>query len=185
MKLRIIAGNLKRRVINVPSSASDFRPTKEIVRESLSNSLNPKIRNASVADICCGSGAFGLEMISRGASHCDFVDSSSKRCKNLEKQINTFQLVNKQYSIICSDALKFISRTRRKYDIIFFDPPYDINLLADVVPQIFNLLNDGGILVYEREWKRGKEIPDIENVEPQDIRKFGQTEIISWMKPFE
>ncbi len=185
MKLRIIAGKLKRRVINVPSSATDFRPTKEIVRESLSNSLNPRIRGAIVADICGGSGAFGLEMISRGATHCDFIDSSNKRCKIIQKHADLFNLKRDEYSVVCSDILKNISRLASKYDIIFYDPPYDIEALADLVPQIYSLLKPGGILVYEREWKKSKSVPVIEDTENSDVRKFGQTEIISWVKPLE
>lgn len=185
MKLRIIAGKLKRRVINVPSSATDFRPTKEIVRESLSNMLSTRIRGASIADLCSGSGAFGLEMISRGASYCDFVDKSSSRCRNLEKHTNLFNLLSSEYSVFCSDIPKFISRSKKQYDIIFYDPPYDVQSLADLVPDLFSLLKMGGILIYEREWKRNNEIPNISGIDNPDVRKFGQTEILSWSKPLE
>lgn len=182
MKLRIIAGKLKRRVINIPSSSTDFRPTKEIVRESLSNMLSSKIINSSVADICSGSGAFGIEMLSRGANSCDFFDISNSRCKNLEKHLLNFKIEKSQYSIICSDIKKSVLKTKKQYDIIFYDPPYDDQILADLVPDLYCLLNDGGILVYEREWKKGKELPVIPNKENSDVRKFGQTEIISWIK---
>lgn len=182
MKLRIISGKLKRRVINVASSATDFRPTKEIVRESLSNTLNPKIRGSLVADICSGSGAFGFEMISRGATQCDFIESSNKRCKNIEKHASLFNLQSTEYNVFCSDIIKFHSRSRKKYDIIFYDPPYDIQALADIVPDLVSLLNDEGILIYEREWKRNQEVPLINGAECSDTRKFGQTEIISWKK---
>lgn len=185
MKLRIIAGKLKRRVINVPSSSTDFRPTKEIVRESLSNSLNPRIRRAIVADICGGSGAFGFEMISRGASHCDFIEKSNNRCKNIQKHADLFNLERDEYSVICSDILKIVSRLTQKYDIIFYDPPYDILELAELVPHIYSLLKPGGILVYEREWKRDNQIPLLEGAEKKDVRKFGQTEIINWVKPVQ
>lgn len=185
MKLRIIAGRFKRRVLNVPSSASDFRPTKDMVRESLSNILAGRIRDAEVADICCGSGAFGLEMVSRGAKSCDFIDSSRSRCNNLEKQLMLLGLEKGEYNIQNGDVEKIFSRYYKSYDIIFYDPPYNIEGLAKFAPSLFSCIKPGGILVYEREWKKGNCIPHIENALEPDVRKFGQTEVISWAKPVE
>lgn len=184
MKLRIIAGKLKRRSINIPDSVSDFRPTKELVRESLLNSLSPRIRDAEVADICFGSGVFGLEMISRGAKRCDFIDNSRKRCRYLEKQILSLKLEPNELRIFCSDVTRYFNSKKSLYDIIFYDPPYGFENLADFVLKLCPFVKPGGILVYERGFKRENSIPDFPG-NSMDVRRFGQTEVITWCKPIK
>jgi len=121
--MRIIAGRWKGRRIEAP--AGDLvRPTGDRVREAWMSIVHPLLPDARVLDLCAGSGALGLESLSRGAAQCDFVEQSPKVLKVLEANIAA--LGGHEGAVVHRDeALRFAQRLAAgAYDVAFADPPY-------------------------------------------------------------
>jgi 16S rRNA (guanine966-N2)-methyltransferase len=154
MKLRIVAGVLGRRVITVERSAQEFRPTQERIRQAAAETLKPRIPGARAADLCAGSGAFGIELVSRGAASVDFVEDNPARARSILKQCEAFG-IGRQCRVVTQDVRGFLDACAGRagsggYDIVFYDPPYNEPALAALVPALCGLLAAGGVLVYER-----------------------------------
>jgi len=174
MRLRIISGKLKGRFINIPESGVQFRPTLERTRQSIAEIIKSYLPDAIVADVCAGSGAFGFEMISRGAQRVDFVEKDRRRAELLTKNAQMLG-VAEQCRYIVQDVRSFITKSKESYDVIFYDPPYNDEDLQLLVPDLLNLVAAGGILVYER---RAKSILHAKiEAQPFDTRIFGDTEV--------
>lgn len=153
MRLRIISGELKGRFIKVPDSKF-IRPTTDRVRETLFNLLNNRISfdGIKVLDLYAGSGALGLEFISRGAAEVDFIEKNFVISKNLSENIASLN-VTAQCKIFKMEAVKFTSlRSHSSYDLILADPPFFKDDIYQVVENIQTngFLNDGGFIFIER-----------------------------------
>jgi 16S rRNA (guanine966-N2)-methyltransferase len=177
MKLRIISGTLSRRYITVDKSAQQFRPTQERVRQAVAETLMPRIPGSRAADFCAGSGAFGIELLSRGVRHVDFVELDRLRGISIDKHCKAFG-VGERCRVITQDIRRFLSICNSDYDIIFYDPPYGDAALAALVPALASHLSKGGVLVYERE-KKG--ILQGDKVSPAEfnfeVRSYGDTAV--------
>jgi 16S rRNA (guanine966-N2)-methyltransferase len=153
MKMRIISGEFKSRLINVPDSKF-IRPMTDRVRETLFNLLNNKIdfNNIKVLDLYSGSGALGLECLSRGASEIHFVEKNSFIYYNLVKNINLLDAAGK-CTVHKTDALKFTDTfSDMNFDLILADPPFFKDDIYKVVENIIanKYLNQEGIMIIER-----------------------------------
>lgn len=162
----------------------DTRPTLDRVKEPLFSILNFELPDATVLDLFAGSGALGLEAISRGAEKVILCDASSKAIHIIEqnveklKETSKVQILHKDYLV----ALKSLKQQQIKFDIVFLDPPYktDFAWKASLQMMQYNLLTENGIIVIETDNK--KEI--IENIEKQEMleiydeRKYGRVELI-------
>jgi 16S rRNA (guanine966-N2)-methyltransferase len=174
MKMRIISGEFKSRLINVPTSEF-IRPTTDRVRETLFNLLNNKINfeNIKVLDLYSGSGALGLECLSRGASHVHFVEKNFFIYNNLIKNINNLGVVNK-CNVHQMETLKFINSSREKeFDLILADPPFfkdDIYKVAESVLAL-GYLNSEGIMIIERSIQTKQK--DIEHFKVEPFKIIG------------
>jgi len=155
MKLRIISGLLKNRYIKIPDSQAVFRPTKEMVRGAMADSIRERIEGSLVADFCAGSGSFGFEMLSRGARCVDFIDNDPALCRAIAAHAQQFKL-DRQCRVRRNDITVFIKNCRERYDIIYYDPPYDGIDLAQAVLKILPFVSPEGILLYERRREKGK-----------------------------
>ncbi len=173
MKLRIIAGQLKRRYIEITGKAAHFRPTKEIVREAVADFLNRNINGARVADICAGSGAFGFEMISRGAQMVCFIENYHARCEYIRKYIHLFNVEDK-CRVIKRDVRSYLKKCRYTFDIIYYDPPYDDVTLTEVIPAILPCIATDGILIFERR-RRPYSYPSLSGSVSIETRTYGDT----------
>lgn len=156
MKLRIIGGDLKRRVISLGERLAGFRPTRDRIREAVAESLKPRICGARVADLCAGSGAFGFEMLSRGARVVHFVESDRPRAAMIDAHARRFA-VEQRCRVFVSDVARFLQRCRDTYDIIYFDPPYDVESLAALLPAVVAHVAEEGVCVYEHRTGDGFE----------------------------
>lgn len=126
--LRIIAGQWRGRKLRFPDVQS-LRPTPDRIRETVFNWLMHDIRGARCLDLCCGSGAMGLEALSRGAAYVAFVDRNDRACRALRDTLAQLQADNG--AVIQRDVLPFLSAAPgTPYEVVFFDPPYASNLLA-------------------------------------------------------
>src|SRR5919107_1933859 len=122
--MRIIAGLYKGRNLKSPPSLN-VRPTSDRLRETLFNVVAPRIQEARFLDLCAGSGAVGIEALSRGASHATFVDRSRRSCKLIESNVELCRISEEQQEIYSAEASEFLRQTTSTpWDIVFFDPPY-------------------------------------------------------------
>lgn len=126
-RIRIIGGSLRNSRLDVPELPG-LRPTPERVRETLFNWLAPVIDGARCLDLCAGTGALGIEALSRGAATVDFVEADARLADLL--RANLVRL--KQDAIVhAADALRFLARDATRYDVVFLDPPFAANLWGD------------------------------------------------------
>lgn len=133
MGLRIISGIYGGRKLHTPEDMGDnsaVRPTKGKVRAAMLNMLNARVNldECTVADLFCGSGSLGIEALSRGATHCTFIDLDSTWVK---KNIEHIKAPEETYKIIRSDVLN-ISQPLEA-DVIFIDPPYGLGLTKQAI----------------------------------------------------
>jgi 16S rRNA (guanine966-N2)-methyltransferase len=149
MKLRIIAGELRHRFIQIPDSFH-CRPTLERVRQSVAESIKHRIPDAVVVDLCAGSGAFGFEMVSRGAKQVFFVEQNRLLARAIEEHAAKFG-VSQRCRVVCGDFRRFVAAAGRAYDIIFYDPPYNDEGFAASVPGCAALLTARGLCLFQRE----------------------------------
>ena len=169
--MRIISG--KYRGLKLAEfDGSDVRPTADRVKESLFNVLFGRAVGARVLDLFCGSGNLGIECLSRGAEIVHFNDISPASINVLKK--NLARLKNERnYKITNLDYSVCLSRTDG-YDLIFIDPPYQLEIGIEALKIIGagNLLNDGGVVVFERDRSFDGEIKGLIKT---DERKYGKT----------
>ena len=146
--MRIISGKFKGRKLFQPKDET-VRPTTDRIKESLFNILGQRMDNLSVLDLFSGSGALGIEALSRGAKSAVFCDKSRQNLaltkRNLEILGINCKLINDDYK----NALK--SLNGEKFDLIFCDPPYKENFLSEILKRVCEneLLTENGIIVYE------------------------------------
>lgn len=172
MKLRIVTGSLKGRVIKIAESVASFRPTKEMVRAAISDSLGCRIQNARVADFCAGSGAYGFELISRGADSACFIEINRRNCDQIRKHAEQFMVIDKCH-IFQKDIRSFLRTNSQVFDILFYDPPYDDEKLINIISDLLPCISEKGILIYER--KKQTNSPSIPDGFNMTLRKYGKT----------
>ena len=125
--MRIVAGRWRGHTIKAPAD-DRVRPTADRVREAWMSIVQPHLPGARVLDLFAGSGALGLEALSRGAAHCDFVEMAARSLAAMRANIDKLGAGDAAH-IVRGDALKFVERLEPgAYDIAFADPPYDLNL---------------------------------------------------------
>jgi len=136
------------------------RPTSDRLRETLFNILAPRINGTRFLDLCAGSGAVGIEALSREAAHATFVDRSRKMCGLIEANLDLCRVPEEQTDVYNSEASDFLHQalTRKipAWDIIFFDPPYKddyLRALEFLNSHTVELLNEEGLLVVEHHHK--------------------------------
>src|SRR2546430_12016537 len=124
--VRIIAGKYRGRKLKSPPSLQT-RPTSDRLRETLFNVLAPRIEGARFLDLCAGSGAVGIEALSRGAAHATFVDQSQRMCALIEANLEALGVGEGEVDVVSGEASEFLRRRTKQeggpFDIIFFDPP--------------------------------------------------------------
>lgn len=124
--MRVIAGEFRSRPLIAPRGMKT-RPTSDRLRETLFNVLGPRVQGARFADLFAGSGAVGIEALSRGAAHCFFVEQGSDALVALRKNVATLQLVSRASieARAVGRALAAAITQGPRFDLIFLDPPYE------------------------------------------------------------
>ena len=146
--MRITAGKYRRRPLeSLPSPR--VRPTARRLREALFDFLGARITNAHFADLCAGSGAVGIEALSRGAAHVTFVERSARMCSYIELNLQQCEVPPAQAEVVRGDTIEFLHQTITResslWDIAFFDPPY----AADYAP-VLSFFGAGAALKRKR-----------------------------------
>lgn len=157
-RLRIVAGKWRSRLLPIADEPG-LRPTSERIRETLFNWLAPLIEGSRCLDLFAGSGALGLEALSRGAREVVFVERSTRAARVLEESLASLGASGVEIHKI--DALEYLRREPEAFDIVFLDPPFDADLGGDLC----RLLSERGWLapgarVY-LEQDRNRPIPEL------------------------
>ena len=161
--MRVIAGKFKGRNLKSPPSMQ-VRPTSDRLRETLFNVISARVPDARFLDLCAGSGAVGIEALSRGAEHATFVDRSRRSCQLIEANLDLCGVPEEQRDIYCSEVTEFLKQTSAqtadRWDVIYFDPPYKQDYLPTLeILGSSKLINDDGLLVVEHHHKT--ELPEM------------------------
>ena len=155
--MRVIAGTAKGVRLESPKN-SRIRPTLDRVRESLFNILAPRIPNARFLDLFAGTGANGIEALSRGAAFCRFIDTAHEARAAIEQNL-VLAKVGEAGSILSCTLPHGLAELSEGYDVVFADPPYDFDqhreLLAGLARE--GLLLAGGCVIVEHEVSRALE----------------------------
>ncbi|HEY6331839.1 MAG TPA: 16S rRNA (guanine(966)-N(2))-methyltransferase RsmD [Blastocatellia bacterium] len=172
--MRVIAGQYGGRKLRTLSGL-DTRPTSDRLRETLFNVLAPRIGGCAFLDLCAGSGAVGIEALSRGATSLVSVEHSGRACGVIKENLKLLGL-SADAEILNRDvisAVRYLAENAAKFDIIYLDPPYDSDLYSHAITMIRGgrLLSDEGILVVEHRTKNAL-APDYgELVKYREIRQ--------------
>ena len=181
--MRIIGGKFRSRVLATFEGES-VRPTADRVKESLFNILALRFIGARVLDLFSGTGALGLESLSRGAKEVVFNDRSKDSVAILKKNLKTLKVEEgKDAKVFNLDADVYLDYAKEPFDLIFIDPPYALDVGVKAVEKIAKkgLLAKGGVLVFERDKPFDG---DVEGLEKYDERKYGKT-ILTFFRPIE
>ncbi len=185
--MRVIAGKYKRRLLSTLPGQDITRPTSDRVKESLFNIINEKIENAVVLDLFAGSGALGIEALSRGAHKAVFIEKNPKAYQIIKSNLNNLQIPTEKYTVIKNEASAYLKQQKSdtKFDIIFIDPPYLSEWYENALQEISeaNICNPFCTVIFEmpiqlkfqlqsksQEWLK------------LDERIYGKTKIEIWQK---
>ena len=184
MGLRIIGGELKgKKLYTIPGTL--IRPTSDRLRESIFNILSYLVKGAVVLDLFAGTGALGIEALSRGAKSAVFIDNNKKALSVVERNIQSCAVDNMSQIIRWNIVknLNCIKSVDSKFNLVFMDPPYNKGLIE---PSLINLYDSGSlgkdacIIVEHTPFEP---VPgDCKQFELADQRKYGKT-LISFIKP--
>ncbi len=178
--MRIISGKARgTKLVTIEEDTT--RPTLDRVKESLFNIIQSKVNNSCVLDLFAGSGALGIEALSRGARKAYFCDTNKKAVNAITQNLEKTKLLEKA-EIFNKDFLDCLNHIKDTLDIVFLDPPYKLDLTGKAVKTIIdrNLLSKDGIIIVETdEEKRDlEELESIPNISVIDKRKYGRASLI-------
>lgn len=168
---RIISGRYGG--LYLKNARHNLRPTTAKVKSYIFNVLY-SLDGKKVLDIFAGSGALGIEALSRGAAHVSFVDLDSRSLRLIHQNLEQVGAGQDLWTVFKDNALRFICRNDDYYDIILADPPYGLDLTADFLQNCRARLNPQGMLILE--YGSFRNVPD-EAWPPQRIKKMGDTTI--------
>ena len=178
--MRIIAGEHKGARIFAPPGR-DTRPTSDRVRENVFNIVASWVEEARVLDLYAGSGAMGLEALSRGAASAVFVEADPDAVRAIERNLDKLRL--RGATLVRLDATAALAQEAaagRKYDLVLVDPPYamtDFDALGRYLPIV---LADDGLLVLETD---ARTEPELAGLEVRTTRKYGSTRVTVFQQP--
>lgn len=177
--LRVIAGTARGRRLKVPAGRVT-RPTAERVREALFNII--EVAGKSFLDVFAGSGAVGIEALSRGAGQATFIEKHPRALKALQENLASTGLGDRA-EVMAMDvfrALPKLTSAGRRFDFIFMDPPYEQGLVAKVLPWFVRLLTGEGCIIVETA---SREVaPVVEGVTLKDSRRYGDAVLHFYQK---
>ena len=178
--MRVISGTARGTKLKSIESLST-RPTLDRVKESLFNILQPYIQEANVLDLFAGSGALGIEALSRGAKKCTFCDKSYEAIQMLKQNLERTRQKEKAI-VLQQDYKTCLKEQKGKWDIILLDPPYSLDIAVDAVKRIIelHLLSQEGLIVIETDEKEREELElkEIAELEVKDVRKYGRVSLL-------
>lgn len=157
--MRIIAGMRRGMKLKAPEGMGT-RPTTDRVKESVFNLIQFHFPADCVLDLYAGSGALGIEALSRGSKHCVFSDADRNAVALVQENLHTARFENAA-TVVHATAQAYLAQCQQIFNVIFLDPPYNKGHLEPIIRCIYerNLLKEGGIIVSETE-RGGETVPD-------------------------
>ena len=154
--MRVIGGIYRGRTLRSATGLA-IRPTSDRLREALFNILARRIEDSHFLDLCAGSGAVGIEALSRGAGKVTFIERSRRACATIEANLNALgaggaaRIINREVIT----ALKRLSQDPKTFDVVFFDPPYASDTYDVVMTELGrgNLISKNAVVVVEHRRK--------------------------------
>jgi 16S rRNA (guanine966-N2)-methyltransferase len=173
--LRVIAGTYKSRKIKDVKS-HQTRPTTDKNKETIFNSIGQFFNGGKVLDLYAGSGALGIEALSRGMDTCDFVDKQYAAIKTIKDNIKTLD-IHEQSHVHKMDAFKFLDKVTHPFDLILIDPPYKLRPYDSLLKLIHDrqLITQHGIIVMESD--HDTIIDEYLDLKKVKEKKLGQSKI--------
>lgn len=179
--LKISGGTFRSRVIETPEQ--NTVPTKNRVREAMMSALQNDIPGAIVLDLFAGSGALGIETISRGAKKCYFVDAGREQAAIIQKNLKALKIENAEFlGMDYLEALKRLKRDGVKFDVVFLDPPYaEKEFYKAATAFLFenDLLREDAAVVVEFD---GEQPDPFSMFSRQRVYNYGRTHVILMRK---
>ena len=175
--MRIVGGKYKSRVLERIND-ENVRPTSDMARESIFNILQNVVYGADFLDLFCGTGAMGIEALSRGAKEVAFNDASRKSLEILKKNLDKLQ-IKSGYTVTNALAENYLKTIDKTFDIIYIDPPYKSGLGIEALKVASRALADDGVIIYEEEQPING---SIENLTVSDSRKYGRVHLTFFKK---
>jgi len=175
--VRIIAGSKRGSRIAAPKGLST-RPTGDRVREAAFNLIGP-VDGAAVLDLFAGSGAMGLEALSRGAASVTFVESDRDACRTISRNLEKLGLIGAR--VDCADAVWALRRESRRYDLVLVDPPYGQwpELEPRLAEHLARVLSPGGLLLVETGARTEPALP----LAQRTSRRYGSARLTLFEHP--
>ncbi|MDX1468167.1 MAG: 16S rRNA (guanine(966)-N(2))-methyltransferase RsmD [Acidimicrobiia bacterium] len=177
--MRIIGGEAKGRRLKAPDTAGT-RPATDRVREAVFSTIGSWVVDAAVADLYAGSGSFGLEALSRGASSVVFVESGRKALAALEANVEAVGLGG---TIVAGTVEDFIEASRESFHLVFMDPPWDqpAEEMSRVLAELDKLVVPDGEIVVSR--RHGDDLPHVPKTwRVATDKRYGDTRILRYEK---
>jgi len=180
--MRVITGKARGHKLLAPEGF-DTRPTTDRIKESLFNIIAPDLQNSNFLDLCCGSGAIGIEALSRGAKMAVFVDSAEE-CQTYVKRNLEFTKLIENATIIKNDAINAVRYLKEKnfeFDIIFMDPPYKSNIAEKALLEISKagILKKTGYVIVEAS--KGSDFSKADRFRVIKEKTYGKTTVMVFL----
>ena len=171
MTLRIIGGIFKGRTLKTPKGNAT-RPTQTMLREAVFNICQNMIEGIHFLDIYAGSGSLGFEAMSRGASHVTFIEKNKGAVQCIRENIGNLK-IEAQTEIISGDAISSFKRIKRKFDIVYIDPPYETPLSPILEALLKAQILQEGALRFIEERSTKTPPPNFPELTLKSSRRFG------------
>lgn len=177
--MRVISGTARGLKLLAPEG-NNTRPTADRIKEALFNIISQELYNAEFLDVFAGSGAIGIEALSRGSKRATFIENNKESLSILDQNIKKARF-EANSEVLKKDALASVDElisSGRKFDIIFLDPPYKTNFLNLILEKIdnSNLLEDDGLIICEQHIS--EELQKFSKIDTYMIKKYKITKIV-------
>lgn len=176
--MRVITGTARGRKLDAPEGLNT-RPTSDMTKGAVFSILQNIIENSEFLDLFAGSGQMGVEALSRGARSATFIDNDAKAIASIKTNLKACGLMEHS-KVAMMDSLSYIKNCSSKFDIIFLDPPYNMELIQAVLPYCAKCLKEDGIILCETE--KREELPEVEGLEIIKEYRYGKAKITSYKR---
>lgn len=173
--MRVISGMRRGSVLFCPE-IEGLRPTTDRVKENIFNLIQNEITGKNVLDLFAGSGAMGIEALSRGAKACVFCDTGKEAAAAVRKNLVKTGFSDKS-TVKETDAESYLSTARERFSLVFLDPPYHSGLEKKALDILIkrNLLSEGAVIIYESDGD--EELEEFSGITVRTVRKYGRIKI--------